>query len=278
MQRLKPDPAPEVLNSIKIIDADKASDITILDDQKEDEISIVDDQLESTVTASAVNDGENSEKTLPQTIEVPEIFVENFRGFDTEQTTKDLALLVRRAALEDAKEHALEDTTRETGGVMLGTFVEDDDTITVVFTGIVPALRAVRESAALNFTEEAWAEIWRTIDQDKNYSDEETWRVIGWYHTHPGFSVCFSKRDKFIHKEYFTQNWHVALVIDPIQDDLGYFVTNNQEGEIIRADDDIGIQEINEKELRKFLKKEYKFTAKKLPTSKLSKDGGAIDE
>jgi proteasome lid subunit RPN8/RPN11 len=157
------------------------------------------------------------------TIEVV-ILTEKLEKNEFEETgQKKMQLVVRQDALGKAWEHAENDMSRETGGLMLGLFIEDKTSFTIVFTGIVPALRAIQKTASLNFTEEAWASMWNIIDGDKEYSDDSIWKIVGWYHTHPGFSVFLSGRDRFIHRKYFTQKGHLALVIDPKNKEQGFF-------------------------------------------------------
>jgi hypothetical protein len=139
------------------------------------------------------------------------------------ETCSDLKVIVRRDAFLMAKEHAGVDKSRESGGVLLGRFCHDKNNhLAVVITGIVRALRAVRQYASVNFNPEAWAEIWRSIDYDPIYSDE-SWKMVGWYHTHPRFGIFLSSMDRFIQEEYFKLPGHIALVIDPVNDTEGYF-------------------------------------------------------
>ena len=172
-----------------------------------------------------------------------------------EQAKKAIHVIIRQEALNKAEEHARADTSRETGGVMLGMFIENETAITVVFTGIVRALSAIRETSSVKFTPETWAEIWQIIDQDKEYSDENLWNIVGWYHTHPDFGVFLSGYDKFIQKEYFTRKGHLALVIDPVRKDRDFFVTDRATGETpcleknlvtYVENDDVVLQKIHE--------------------------------
>ena len=41
-------------------------------------------------------------------------------------------------------------------------------------------------------------------------------RVVGWYHTHPGFGVEFSEMDLFIQRNFFPDSAQIALVTDPL--------------------------------------------------------------
>ena len=58
----------------------------------------------------------------------------------------------------------------------------------------------------------------RTVE-DK-YPDHH---VLGWHHTHPDFGVFLSAYDLFIHRHFFPQPWQVALVVDPLRQELGFF-------------------------------------------------------
>ena len=58
----------------------------------------------------------------------------------------------------------------------------------------------------------------------KRYPDK---LVLGWYHTHPAYGVFLSEHDMFIHRNFFAEPHHVAVVIDPQQvrrDQVGVLV------------------------------------------------------
>jgi hypothetical protein len=63
----------------------------------------------------------------------------------------------------------------------------------------------------VTFTQETWNKI--HADLEKHYSKL---RIVGWYHTHPGFGVEFSDMDLFIQKNFFGAPTQIALVTDPI--------------------------------------------------------------
>lgn len=162
-----------------------------------------------------------------------------------------LNIIASESALNCAKKHALEDRGRETGGVLIGAYhPEANGDLTVLVTGIVRAIKAVRQTAAVNFTPETWAEIWRLIDGHPTYGNDQVWKIVGWYHTHPSFDVFFSAPDHFIHEEYFTDPGHIALVIDPVKGHSGYYVWDRN-GELQEypydqgVDDDYILRELN---------------------------------
>jgi hypothetical protein len=48
-------------------------------------------------------------------------------------------------------------------------------------------------------------------------------RIVGWYHSHPGFGVFLSDHDTFIHNNFFSSPQQVAWVYDPHSDEEGCF-------------------------------------------------------
>jgi len=54
--------------------------------------------------------------------------------------------------------------------------------------------------------------------------EQEDVNIYGWYHSHPGYGVFLSQRDQFIVNSFFDKPWNLALVIDPIERRLGFFV------------------------------------------------------
>ncbi len=56
--------------------------------------------------------------------------------------------------------------------------------------------------------------------KDQKYPNE---RIVGWYHSHPGFGVFLSDHDTFIHKNFFSSPGQVAWGFDPHSDEEGCF-------------------------------------------------------
>jgi proteasome lid subunit RPN8/RPN11 len=115
-------------------------------------------------------------------------------------------------------QHACEDLRHEAGGVMLGGIYEHDGALVVRITTAVAARGAVNNMASIQFTYDAWSQMEKERQQR---APEE--KLVGWYHTHPGFSAFFSDTDRFMHEHFFTQPWHVALVIDPVRGEHRFF-------------------------------------------------------
>jgi 26S proteasome regulatory subunit N11 len=47
--------------------------------------------------------------------------------------------------------------------------------------------------------------------------------IVGWYHSHPGYGCFLSPTDVQTQRAMFSQGYHVALVVDPVKEQLGAF-------------------------------------------------------
>jgi proteasome lid subunit RPN8/RPN11 len=116
--------------------------------------------------------------------------------------------------------HARENREREVGGVLLGQVCRNDaHKFFLIITHALPAEFAEESRGQLTFTHNTWLKIHRTIETQ--HPDKT---IVGWYHTHPGWSIFLSEWDLFIHQNFFKHPWQVALVIDPSLDRAGFFV------------------------------------------------------
>jgi proteasome lid subunit RPN8/RPN11 len=122
------------------------------------------------------------------------------------------------------RQHARAHMKTEVCGVLIGE--EKGDTIEVQAS--IEASNAAQAGTHVTFTQDAWEEIFRVKDQ--SYPDH---RIVGWYHSHPGFGVFLSEHDNFIHRNFFSSPDQVAWVYDPHTDEEGCFGWWN--GEIQRV-------------------------------------------
>ena len=51
---------------------------------------------------------------------------------------------------------------------------------------------------------------------------------VGWWHSHPGFGCFLSQVDITTQKGIFYQPYHVALVVDPIKNEMSFFTLDNE--------------------------------------------------
>lgn len=131
----------------------------------------------------------------------------------------ELPIFVDLDVMRDMEAHATSNTRVELGGVMLGKQLLDNDGVPYVV--ITDSLRAEHYEAtkgSFKFTHDTWSRI--TRQRAEFHPDLE---MVGWYHTHPGWSVFLSGMDLFICNNFFNRPLDVALVIDPCEQDRGWF-------------------------------------------------------
>ena len=77
---------------------------------------------------------------------------------------------------------------------------------------------AAQAGTHVTFTQDTWEHIYKV--KDAEFPNE---RIVGWYHSHPGFGIFLSDHDTFIHRNFFSAREQVAWVYDPHSDEEGFF-------------------------------------------------------
>ena len=134
-----------------------------------------------------------------------------------------LRVAVERRAYADLIAHAKESLEVEVCGVLVGQTCEDEDGVFVHVTAVIRGEAASEASTHVTFTQTTWNTIHQTLDRD--YPKH---KIVGWYHTHPGFGVEFSEMDVFIQKNFFPSPTHIALVTDPLSGAVAIVVNTPQ--------------------------------------------------
>ena len=140
---------------------------------------------------------------------------------------RPVRLLLSRAALEAIRAHGRQDPSRECGGMLVGEALEGRGATWVVVEGVISAQHTDAHRGSVTFTHETWDQVNR--EKDARYPDL---RLVGWYHTHPGFGIFLSEYDQFIQRHFFDLAWNVAFVLDPLSGETGAF--GWQGGAIVR--------------------------------------------
>ena len=131
---------------------------------------------------------------------------------------------VQQVSIETIYPHVFGSRDKEVGGVLVGR--QPNHGFMPLITGAIAAISADEQRATLTFTQETWEYIHRTIESD--YPDDE--EIVGWYHSHPDFGIFLSDHDLFIHRNFFSGESQIAVVVDPV---------NRTEGVFAWRDDDI---------------------------------------
>jgi proteasome lid subunit RPN8/RPN11 len=122
-----------------------------------------------------------------------------------------LRVAIEPAAFAELIAHAKELLNVEVCGVLVGELCQNDDGPFVHVENVIRGTAASQASTHVTFTQATWNAIYQTLERD--YPKK---RIVGWYHTHPGFGVEFSDMDLFIQKNFFSGTAQIALVTDPL--------------------------------------------------------------
>jgi len=133
-------------------------------------------------------------------------------------------VFISEKAFDRATTRGGDDTTREVGGILVGEVCRDEAGPYVRVDTTIDALHAEEKGTELTFTHATWDHIHKEMDE--RHKDK---RILGWYHTHPGFGIFLSDRDQFIHKSFFNLPYQIALVYDPKSREHGVFAWQENE-------------------------------------------------
>jgi proteasome lid subunit RPN8/RPN11 len=127
--------------------------------------------------------------------------------------------------------HVFGHADREVGGVLVGRVAGRPGL--PLITGAIAALSADEQRATITFTQDAWEHVHRTLDSEFPPED----RIVGWYHSHPGFGIFLSGHDLFIHRNFFNAPSQIAVVVDPRGGREGAFVWVDGDIELLHERD-----------------------------------------
>lgn len=112
------------------------------------------------------------------------------------------------------RQHGRSRTKNEVCGVLIG----NSKAGRIFITAAIAARNASEGGTHVTFTQDAWEHIYRI--KDESYPQD---RIVGWYHSHPGFGVFLSDHDTFIQQNFFSSPDQIAWVYDPHSDEEGCF-------------------------------------------------------
>ena len=132
----------------------------------------------------------------------------------SDMTQQPVCVRFDAAVLQSIRRHARTSMEAEICGVLLG-HVDDGGTHV---DACIAGEKAAQGAAHVTFTQNTWEHIYSIKDRD--FPEE---KIVGWYHSHPGFGVFLSHHDTFIHENFFKAPHQVAWVFDPHSDEEGCF-------------------------------------------------------
>ena len=148
---------------------------------------------------------------------------------DKNYPAKTVAVFVASEILQNILRFASSDMMNELGGVLVGKVGKASRRMFVEIKDFIPASKGISRRASFEFTNEAQQEI-HQIKEEKFPNQ----RILGWFHTHPGYGIFLSSADQFIDQNYFNEAFHIAIVIDPTksEEELGVFVWDDSHNRI----------------------------------------------
>jgi len=123
---------------------------------------------------------------------------------------------------EQMIEHAGRWITHEQAGILLGRAYRDPGGVVyTVLTAAVPVDDTEAGIAQVKLRASSWPSIWKELLQDQEQE------IVGWYHSHPGYGIYMSATDQNTQNNYFSAQWQIAVIVDPVRREFGVFAGNN---------------------------------------------------
>lgn len=144
----------------------------------------------------------------------------------------DLPILAGRGGCRDVsitaeaeaivREH-LASARIELGGLLIGrAWRGEDGAIThVAVLKAVPADDSEGTAISLRMETSVWQRAQAALDDGD--------RIVGWYHSHPGLTAFFSDTDRRTQRAFFTHDYSLGWVIDPLINDEAWFIGADSE-------------------------------------------------
>ncbi|MFW6108274.1 MAG: Mov34/MPN/PAD-1 family protein [bacterium] len=136
-----------------------------------------------------------------------------------ESLPTEFRVIIAEEAFQAVQAHAQSDTAIELCGVLAGNLYADDDGPYLVIEQAIEGAATRRTGSQVTFTHETWEKIHSEME-----AQCPDLRIVGWYHTHPGFGIFLSDMDQFIQDNFFNLPHQVAFVYDPVADRRGLFI------------------------------------------------------
>ncbi len=128
------------------------------------------------------------------------------------QRQRRFGVVIRQSALNRLHAHGRTSLALEVGGALIGQTYRDDIGPWLHIAGVIEGESARSAAAQVTFTSDTW-----THFHDRLEIEYPGLRIVGWYHTHPGYGCFLSEMDVFIHRGFFDLPWQVAWVFDPVR-------------------------------------------------------------
>jgi len=143
-----------------------------------------------------------------------------------------LVVFMTSSAFTAAFQHSQSDLYNEVGGILVGDiyFCPQAEKNYIVIEASLAATLATSSPTNVIFEHDAWS---RVLTEKQNLYPRH--RIVGWYHTHPGFGIFLSADDDFWHHTAFPNFWQVSMVCDPVANSGALFGWTGNNIELING-------------------------------------------
>lgn len=162
-----------------------------------------------------------SEGVRPRPSRLPRLWARRWRSPREDGCEPAVSVFVTPRAYVRFSAHAGSDLDQEVGGALVGSWRQDRTTGDhfVIVEAVLRARFTRQGSAHVTFTQDTLVDLHDEMDR------QHPGRLfVGWYHTHPRMGIFLSGYDTWLHEHFFPEPWQVALVMDPLTPEGGFFV------------------------------------------------------
>ncbi len=118
-------------------------------------------------------------------------------------------------------------------GYLIGNILEWEGQIYVLIEEILFIIGAVHsDKYSASQIEGTAGKYEKKFQRLKSKNEKDNLRIVGWWHSHPNFGVFLSATDLKTQEYFFPESYQVALVVDPINEELEFFTLekNSEKG------------------------------------------------
>jgi len=134
-----------------------------------------------------------------------------------------LRISFEKVGFSEIIQHAKESLDTEICGVFVGQVCKDEEGLFVTVEAVIRGKAALGRRTHVTFTQDTWNAI--HAEKDSKYAKL---KIVGWYHSHPGFGVDLSDMDRFIHKNFFSSEVQIGLITDPLSGNIAVFINSDR--------------------------------------------------
>ena len=140
------------------------------------------------------------------------------------ETEKGRRIYIEDYAYTYVHQFAEKNSKEEQIAFLIGSVHEYEDEKIILISGAITGEALIHESNKAEFSEESWLLMEKKMDKYFRGS-----RVLGWLYTQPGYGILLTSYLVAKHREFFHEEGMILYLIDPIEKDEGFFMTDQED-------------------------------------------------